>query len=108
MTTTSQHATSANGTDLLTILADDACRTTVAQLHASPNAVRTLEELVTKSPSHSSNRTQISASQLHHVTLPKLAGVGLLEYDSAAKTVRYEGNESLEAYLDAIDSVDWW
>lgn len=39
------------------------------------------------------------------MTLPKLADAGLVRYDSEARTVRYEGNQSIEARLDAIERI---
>ena len=34
--------------------------------------------------------------QLHHRTLPKLAAIGVLDYDARTTTVRYRGDSTLE------------
>lgn len=38
---------------------------------------------------------------LHHVHLPKLATIDALEFDSRSETVRYRGDELVEALLES-------
>lgn len=41
---------------------------------------------------------------LRHVHLPKLGEMGLVTYDESAETLRYHPNDSVESWLDLIDS----
>lgn len=43
---------------------------------------------------------------LHHVHLPRLADAGVLDYDPVAETVRYNGSETLESFLDTSDTAE--
>lgn len=40
------------------------------------------------------------ALQLHHVHLPKLADIGVIEYDSDTDNLRYHPDDDLERYLE--------
>lgn len=42
------------------------------------------------------------ALQLHHLHLPKLAETGVIEYDPNEQLVRYQGDTSLERYLNIL------
>ena len=43
--------------------------------------------------------------RLHHVTVPKLADAGLLEYDARSGSIRYRGHPVVETCLDCtVDS----
>lgn len=42
------------------------------------------------------------ATQLVHSTLPKLAAIGYLSYDTRSDTIRYQGHAELEALAAAI------
>lgn len=42
------------------------------------------------------------ALRLHHVDLPKLAETGVIDYDPNEQLVRYEGDPSLERYLNVL------
>lgn len=43
-----------------------------------------------------------AAVRLHHVSLPKLDDVGLLEYDPRSRSVRYRGNSRVADLLDYV------
>ena len=45
------------------------------------------------------------AVRLHHATVPKLADVGLAEYDPRSGSVRFYGHPLVEACLDCIAGV---
>ena len=42
------------------------------------------------------------AIALYHTHLPKLADVGLIDYDVRSRTVRYRDDEAIEACLDRL------
>ena len=41
-------------------------------------------------------------TRLHHVTLPKLANAGVLEYDARSNTARYRGHPTAEKWVTHI------
>lgn len=41
---------------------------------------------------------------LHHVHLPKLSETGVLTYGESAETVRYHPDDTVERWLDVVDS----
>lgn len=43
---------------------------------------------------------------LHHVHLPYLVDAGVIDYDSVANTVYYDGSERLESLFDAGNSTE--
>ncbi|AHG00771.1 hypothetical protein HALLA_06880 [Halostagnicola larsenii XH-48] len=47
------------------------------------------------------DETQIGI-RLHHVVLPKLDAVGIVDYDSRTKTVRYHGHSQLEHLEESL------
>lgn len=55
-------------------------------------------------PGPATHRDRI-AIDLHHVHLPKLADVGVIDYDPVAGTVRYDGSGELESLLATSNEV---
>lgn len=43
---------------------------------------------------------------LHHQTIPKMEGLGVLEYDRRSETVRYRGDESFEELVNYVRDMD--
>ncbi|MCU4742926.1 hypothetical protein OB955_18660 [Halobacteria archaeon AArc-m2/3/4] len=68
--------------------------------------VASTADLVSFLLEHDSDRPEREtvATRLHHVTLPKLADCGLLEYDPRSETVRYRDDHRFE---DCIDHSAW-
>lgn len=46
-------------------------------------------------------------TRLHHVHLPKMDRIGILDYDPRTKTVRYYGNRLIEEALEHTPSEDF-
>lgn len=46
------------------------------------------------------------AIALHHKHLPKLADVAVIDYDARSKTVRYWGDDRIEACLELTETGD--
>lgn len=46
------------------------------------------------------------AASVFHVHLPKLAEADLVEYDDRNRTVRYRGDELVEAWLERVERVE--
>lgn len=104
MSTLNQDNSSGGMDDRLAVLADDACRAALSRLRAGPDGALSVDELAADDYGACRAGSTDRATALHHTTLPKLDDAGLIRYDSKAKTVSYEANESLEAWLDAIES----
>ena len=52
--------------------------------------------------SRDDSRATAASVALHHTHLPKLADAGIIDYDSRRETVRYRGDDRLEALLAFI------
>ncbi len=50
-----------------------------------------------ESPGHD----QVAAT-VHHIHIPKLSEVGILEYDARSQAIRYRSHTALEDWLDRI------
>lgn len=66
----------------------------------------TVDELVSHITQHHADRTGELPSRdsiemrLHHIHLPKLTEVGLVEYDARTEQLRYWSDDRLEAWLE--------
>lgn len=56
-------------------------------------------------PGELPQQTQVEAD-LHHVHIPKLRDVGILEYDPRTQELRYWGHDYLETCLDRVQSQE--
>lgn len=87
---------------LFTALAADDRRAVLRYLHSSGDDTASVDELIEfvhASDAQPDDRKQI-AIRLHHAALPKLADLGLLNYDAKTGTVRYTGHPLLSELLD--------
>lgn len=85
-----------------TALAADDRRAVLRYFDSSGDDTASLDELIEflhASDAQPDDRNQI-AVRLHHAALPKLADLGLLDYDPRTKTVRYYSHPLLSELLD--------
>lgn len=83
-------------------------------LTQDPTEVRELSELAAdvtavEEAAHESGESPKPGSvetDLHHTQLPKLAGVGHIDYDSRQGTVRYTGSPTLETWVDLARQME--
>lgn len=88
--------------DALDVLSDQNRRSVLSYLQESSSDVATLEDLVDHISTREVRDDRQLAITLHHVTLPKLAEAGLVEYDPRSNTVRYEGDSEVLELLDEL------
>ena len=88
--------------ELLHVLADPYCRTTLSYLQDSSDNVISIQDLTNELSTEAPGGTTQLSIKLHHSTLPRLAATGVLEYDPPDRTVRYQGHPELETLLDTI------
>lgn len=69
------------------------------------NSFASLEDLSTAFARENDEDEDRAAVHLHHIALPKLSDVGVVDYDAQSKTVRYHGHSELEDLLDVMDSA---
>lgn len=101
-----QHSTHPDTIDeLLTLLANKYCRSTVAYFRDSSEAVASVEDIANEMSEKDRRGADQVGLQLHHSVLPRLADAGTLTYDPKTNTVRYRGHAKLEALLDGIQNV---
>lgn len=91
--------------DLLRILANEHCRATLWYFRDASDDVTSVRELAAEIRKRDHGRTEQIASKLHHSVLPRLADIGVVEYDPQSNTVRYNGHSELEALLDGITAA---
>ena len=84
------------------------CRAVIQFFRDGSTEETTLDDLVTGIVDGSYWDTDESHARLrlHHLTLPKLADTGILDYDPGSKTVRYRGRPAVERLLDAAGGTD--
>ncbi|WP_135825447.1 DUF7344 domain-containing protein [Halorussus ruber] len=96
----------------LEILADHDRRVIIDYLRAEADQTATVGELadylvsqkVEKADERpSSDRVQ---TMLHHIHVPKLVDVGLVDYDARNEEIRYWGSERLERWHERIQNRD--
>ena len=100
MATTPFHAETLD--ELLAILANEDCRATLEQFRRTSEETVPVEDLADELCRDDERDPDRFAVRLHHSVLPRLADVGVLEYDARSETVRYRGHDELEALLDAV------
>ncbi|AGB36613.1 DUF7344 domain-containing protein [Natronococcus occultus] len=109
----SPHGSEARSLDsLLEVLADERRRCLLAYLLDRDAATASLEA-VTDGVLVELERRQrrrpereVLAADLRHRHLPRLADVGVLEYDSRSQTVRVHGHERLEQLYERIRALE--
>ncbi|APX95224.1 DUF7344 domain-containing protein [Natronorubrum daqingense] len=88
--------------ELLTVLANHRCRRILWYFRESSTTVASVDDLVRALSDYTSEDESQLVVQLHHSALPRLDELGVLEYDSRSRTVRYWGNSAVESMMDAI------
>ena len=93
---------------LLQAVADQRRRTILYTLKASDADVSSLDELADKIAPQDSQfgDPQKVRLVLHHKDLPKLADLGLLDYDSRNETVRYRSDHAIEEFLEVLRDLE--
>lgn len=94
------------------MLADADRRVMLTTLIETPEHVATVDELVTELVKRQADQTGELPSpdsveaQIHHIHLPKLADVGLVEYDARNEELRYWPDDRLETWLERAQADD--
>lgn len=95
---------------LLSALSSSHNRHVLTYLSESPGEVASLEELadhvVDREGGGGPGRRERVAGRLHHATLPKLAAMGVVDYDPRTNTVRYRGHPVVAQYSALLAEVD--
>lgn len=86
------------------LLADGQRRRVLAYLSEMQGETADVGDLAEHVADEVDRRRALTA--LYHVHLPKLADAGVVEYDRRSETVRYTGDPSVEATLDAVSDAD--
>lgn len=92
--------------ELLATLTHRYCRATVSYFLGSSEDVATVEELADALADQFSADREAVALRLFHVTLPRLAGTGLLTFDATERSVRYEGVPRLDPIVESLLADD--
>lgn len=85
--------------ELVAVLSDARRRTVLEYLRDTPAETVPLDDLARELPGSGAAGAE-TRLVLHHVTLPKLAETGVLEYDPDDHAVTYRGSEALETLLE--------
>ncbi len=93
---------------LVPLAADRRRRQALHHLRHETNGQTTIDDLIdalsdSESGPHDQqiDREEL-AIQLHHVHLPKLTEVGVVDFDTTEGTVRYQPDEQIERILDEL------
>lgn len=91
--------------DHLNALADGQRRAVVSYLRDATSesvSVATLADAIATPDGSSPDDLAI---RLHHEILPRLAEIGVLEFDARSGSAVYRGDQDLEALLDAVEAL---
>lgn len=86
----------------LTVLANPGCRAVLTYFRDTAAEVASVEDLADEINNQDHGGPDLTAVQLHHATLPRLADAGVVEYDARSNAVRYRGHSELESLMDAL------
>lgn len=89
--------------ELLTVLANNHCRTILSDFRDTSGEVASLDDLANRIADGNGMETERVVAQLHHSVLPKLVDTGLIEYDIRSGDIRYHGHRFVEKCLDLAD-----
>lgn len=90
--------------EYLDILAHKQCRFVLYYFARHSTEVATIDDLaafIREQTQQDGDTTQIT-SRLYHSTLPRLADVGVVEYDAQSNTVRYREHPPLEMWVNHV------
>lgn len=111
-TASDPHGTVLSLNAILEVLAHNHRREILSALVDAPSQSSTVDELTNRITKLEAERTgkhpgrdQIEMT-FHHVHLPKLIDVGLVEYDPRFQELRYRRCERLEGLLEYLESVE--
>lgn len=93
---------------LFTALADEKRRQVVRYFETGEDDVASVADLVDHAAGEKPEEQTLDQLEMtfHHVTLPKLAELGIVEYNSQRWTVRYRGSPELGQMLTTIAEMD--
>lgn len=90
--------------EFLRVLAHERCRFVLYYFARHSTEAATIDDLTDFI--HDQNQRHVDPkrirTRLHHVTLPRLADVGVLEYDARSNTARYRGQPTLEVWVNHV------
>lgn len=102
------HAPEVSVDTVFEVLADRRRRYILCHLRDSSESAMVFDELVAfvtaQEPESADRDREQVAAHLHHVAVPKLADVGLIEYDARSETVRYRRHSLVETCLDHTET----
>lgn len=89
---------------LFTALADAQRRHVVRYFQSTESDVASVADIIDYTVEKASEppRRDRLETTFHHVTFPKLADLGVIEYDARSRTVRYCGSPALERTLAVV------
>lgn len=88
--------------ELLTILADQYRRDVLSYFRDTSTVDASVDDLVSEVREQGHGTEEQVAIRLSHVTLPRLAEAGVIEYDTRSETVKYHGHPELEALFNGV------
>lgn len=88
--------------EILNALADHHRRLLLQYLRKKPNETATYTDLVKHIDKRTSDDREEIRTCLHHVALPTLVDVDLIEYDPRSETVVYQPDPVVEDVLDYL------
>lgn len=88
--------------DLLNVLVDDLCRSVLSYFVRQSTEVARVQDLADVVRDRREVDATPTEARLHHVTLPRLAELGVLDYDARSNTARYRAQPKVEAWVNRV------
>jgi hypothetical protein len=104
------HTQTVSTEELLQLIANPVRRAALGYLVENGDAAVGLEQLVVGAADHGAPSVarathERTSRELYHVHLPKLADIGVVDFDRRHGTVRYRPDEVLEALLTFVSAT---
>lgn len=90
--------------ECLNVLGYEQCRFVLHYFGYHSTEVATIDDLsaFVRDQTQQAEDAPRTRTRLRHVTLPRLADAGVLEYDERSQTARYRGHPTLEAWVNHV------
>lgn len=90
---------------IVKLLANERYRGVISYLQQTDRETMSVSELADELPEGVTGKPDRVRLQLRHVILPRLADVGIIDFDARSEMIHYYGRSDVEGVLECIDDI---